>query len=397
MRELESIVLAAEEAERNGETAMLATVVQVEGSAYRRPGAHMLITKGGWRAGSISGGCLESDLVERAWQLTETESPALVTYNTTDETDVITGIGVGCRGTIRVLVERLTPGRTLDPVAFYQACHRGRRAGVLATVFRVEGSVRTRIGARLLLHHDGHPMGDIRDADLAAMVEQDARGALAGGRSLSVAYPLPSGAAGVCLEVIRPPLPLVIFGAGHDAIPVVRFAKEMGWHVTVVDARPAYAMPERFPSADAVVLAPPERMQERVHLDQDTAVLVMTHNYLQDRKLLERLLPSPARYIGLLGPRDRTDQLLAELKGDGWIYTRNQLDRLYAPVGLDIGAEGPEGIALAILAEIQATRSDRPGNSLRQRTGPIHVESALELPAKGRDSGQLGAAKVGRG
>jgi xanthine/CO dehydrogenase XdhC/CoxF family maturation factor len=384
MRELQGIVEAAEEAERGGKTAILATVVQVEGSAYRRPGAHMLITEDGWRAGSISGGCLESDLLERARALTEAGQPALVTYNTTDAGDVLLGVGLGCRGVIRVLVERLAPGRTPDPMAFLRSCLRDRRTGILATVFRLEGPVSTRVGARLLLHHDGRVSGDIQDAELTALVEEDARKALAGERSMSGAYSLQSGAAEVFLEAIRPPIPLVVFGAGHDAVPIVRLAKELGWHVTVVDGRSAYATSARFPSADSVVLSLPETMRDRVPLDKEAAALVMTHNYLQDRKLLEALLPSPVRYIGVLGPKSRTDEILSDLRSEGVAWTEEQLARLYAPVGLDIGTEGPEGIALAILAEIQAVRSNRFGGCLRQRTGPIHVGSGSEEPANGQ-------------
>jgi xanthine/CO dehydrogenase XdhC/CoxF family maturation factor len=378
MRELHAILEAIQESQRTGKTAILATVVQVEGSAYRRPGARMLLTEDGWRAGSVSGGCLESDLLERAWPLTASGEPALLTYDTTEESDSILGVGVGCRGVVRVLIERLAPGRAPDPIGFLRECLQQRQAGALVTVFSRDDAVQTRVGACLLLRGDGRVSGDIEDVELAARAEQDARRALQGGRSEAKLYPLRAGTAAVFIEVVRPPVPLVVFGAGHDALPMARLAKELGWHVTVVDARPAYATRGRFPEADDVVLCPPEAIPTRVRLDPETVALVMTHNYLQDQRLLEVLLPSPVRYLGILGPRSRTRRLLADLAAQGLTWTEGQLERLYAPVGLDIGADGPEEIALAVLAEIQAALAGRSGGSLRQRAGTIHGTGGAE-------------------
>jgi len=383
MRELHAILEAIQESQRTGKTAILATVVQVEGSAYRRPGARMLLTEDGWRAGSVSGGCLESDLLERAWQLTASGDSALVTYDTTEESDSILGVGVGCRGVVRVLLERLAPGRAPDPIGFLKECLRQRQAGALVTVFSREGAVQARVGARLLLYGDGQVTGDIEDAELATGVEQDARRALQAGRSEAKLYPLRAGTAAAFIEVIRPPVPLVVFGAGHDALPMVRLAKELGWHVTVVDARPAYATRGRFPEADDVVVCPPEAIPTRVRLDAETVALVMTHSYLQDQRLLEVLLPSPVRYLGILGPRSRTRRLLSDLGAQGLTWTEGQLERLYAPVGLDIGADGPEEIALAVLAEIQAALAGRSGGSLRQRAGTIHGTEGAEQTTPG--------------
>lgn len=376
MRELQAILAAIQESRESGKAAILATVVQVEGSAYRRPGARMLLTEDGWRAGAVSGGCLEGDLLERAWQLTASGEAALVSYDTTAESDIVFGAGVGCRGVVRILLERLVPGREPDPVAFLQACRERRQPGVLLTVFRRDGEVGVRVGARLLLDGDGRVAGDIEDPELAAKAEQDARRVLRNARSEVTHYSLRAGAAAAFVEVIRPPVPLVVFGAGQDAMPMVRLARELGWHVTVVDARPAYATRERFPQTDEVVLCPPEAIRRSLRLDADTVALVMTHSFLQDQRLLEVLLPSPVRYLGILGPRSRTQRLLADLRAEGVAWSEAQSARVYAPVGLDIGADGPEEIALAVLAEIQAALTGRSGGPLRQRAGTIHGEDA---------------------
>jgi xanthine/CO dehydrogenase XdhC/CoxF family maturation factor len=233
-----------------------------------------------------------------------------------------------------------------------------------------------------LVPEDGGAVGDIQDEDVRSRMVEDGRGALALGRSATKAYALPSGAVRVFFDVIRPPVSLVICGAGRDALPVVRMARELGWHVTVVDWRPALATREFFPLAHDIVLTPAEGLCERARLERCDAVLVMTHNYRQDLALLAQLLPSPLPYIGVLGPRARTHELLLELQSQGVAWTDAQLARVHAPVGLDIGAEEPETIALAILAEIQTVLAGRAGGPLRHRAGPIHLEPEPQRAVK---------------
>jgi xanthine/CO dehydrogenase XdhC/CoxF family maturation factor len=223
-----------------------------------------------------------------------------------------------------------------------------------------------------MLHPDNTVTSEIGDSKLALAITEDAFAVLRNGRSNVKIYRLSAGSAEVLIEVIQPPTPLVIFGAGHDAVPVARLAKELGWHVSVVDSRPAYATPERFPLADVVILTRLEATLERVSIDSRTVAVVMTHNYLHDRKLLQTLLPSPLRYLGLLGPKSRAERLLQELRQEGFVPTNEQLCRLYSPVGIDIGADTPEEIALAIVAEIQAVIANRSGGLLRDRKGSIH-------------------------
>jgi xanthine dehydrogenase accessory factor len=162
-----------------------------------------------------------------------------------------------------------------------------------------------------------------------------------------------------------------VFGAGPDAEPVARLAVELGWDVELADHRPAYARGERFPGA-RVHLVPTQEAVTRMDVDRDTYVLVMTHHYLVDRELLSRLLPSPAPYIGLLGPRQRAEDLVADLEDSGLALSNEQRERLHGPAGLDIGGDGPEAIALSLLAEVMAVAEARPGGWLRERKGPIH-------------------------
>jgi xanthine/CO dehydrogenase XdhC/CoxF family maturation factor len=182
-----------------------------------------------------------------------------------------------------------------------------------------------------------------------------------------------AGAAGcdVFVEWIGPPLALVVFGAGHDAQPLVRFAKELGWQVTVADGRANYATQERFPRADRVVVIDAQNPLKGMEVTRETAVVMMTHNYQQDAALLRHILPAKPRYLGLLGPKSRTEDLLKEVA-----LPVTGID-LHAPVGLDLGSDAPASIALAIVGEIQAVLHARAGGMLKDRQGPIH-EAALE-------------------
>jgi len=373
MKELEVIGREVARLRAAGKSAALATVVNIEGSSYRLPGARMLVADGAWMAGSVSGGCLESDVVLRAREVLETNRAVVVTYDTTSDEDIVFGVGLGCRGIIKVLIEPITPQRTEpDLVEFIQRCIEDRHTGVVATVTAVSGQTNARAGCRLVRSANGQSTSDIPDAALRIAVEAYVAGTPVSGVSHSTAFTLPDGAAEVFVEIMRPPLPFVVFGAGHDAIPAVRLAKELGWHVTVVDHRAAYAAPERFPLANEVVIASPGEIPGRVRLSGDTFALVMTHNYLRDLELLKILLPSAVRYVGLLGPRKRADELLAELERQAVRVTAEQRKRFYAPAGLDLGAEGPEGVALSVLAEIQAVVAQREAGHLRARKTSIH-------------------------
>ena len=330
--------------------------------------------KGGW-LGRSSGGCLEGDLVKKAQWHTR-NGAALVTYDSTDEDDVVWGFGLGCNGVVQVLLERVsadTPG----PLRLLRSVLQSRQPGVTATVIGGEGAA---IGQRLLLMPGGRQESTLASTELQAQVREDAQMVLVAQESRTQTYTLPSGAAvTVFLEAVLPPLPLVIFGANHDALPLVRLAKELGWHVTVADVRGIQPRPERFPSADAALAGSAEALCSKIGWNTQTAVVVMTHNYPDDKRVLRHLLDTPAFYIGQLGPKARTERLLAEISDDGFTITDAHRNRLHGPVGLDIGADTPEQIALSIVAEVQATRTGRTGKVLRERRGSLHPHPAALL------------------
>ncbi len=316
------------------EPAVLATLVAVEGSSYRRPGARLLVRSDGSHLGSISGGCLEEDLKEHARRVLQTGRAETIVYDTTAENDLVWGVGLGCQGVVRVFLERIPAAAP-------------RWAAVLSE------AIANRRTTELLIEHTGTtPRGTILAQDLPATTEADA--------------------AGVFRETVQPPPALAVFGAGDDVLPLARIARLLGWQVTVLDARGAYATAERFPAANRVVVAPAAEQAGRVASDDRTFAVVMTHRYRDDLALLRTLLPTPVRYLGLLGPRKRTARLLAELARDGFDPTPEMLAKLHAPVGLDLGGTTPETVALAIVAEIQAHLAGRAGGLLRERSGPIH-------------------------
>jgi xanthine dehydrogenase accessory factor len=375
MKELQDILNTFERVRVQGKSAVLATVVKTSGSTYRRPGARLLITEEGQMIGSVSGGCLERDVFKRARHVLQAREPMVVRYDSMSEDDIVWGFGLGCNGVVDVLLEPLSGGPEPGQLNFLDSCLHLRQAGVLATVFAVDGMEGVEIGCRLMLREGIPVQSDIANSTLKEAILADVRQVLTSGDSQVKVYEMATGQAEVFVERIEPPQPLVIFGAGHDAVPLVRLAKEIGWHVTVVDGRPGYATKARFSLADKLIAARPDRIKERVQLDSRTTTVVMNHNYFDDLEVLRVLLSSSVRYIGMLGPRRRTEKLLADLHGDGRTMGADQLDNMYAPVGLDIGADTPEEIALSILAEIKGMINGRCGGMLRERQNSIHGSS----------------------
>lgn len=358
----------------------LATVVKVEGSSYRKPGARMLVGALGRLAGSVSGGCLEKDVISRGLAVLLSGENQLAVYDTTDQDDLAFGTSLGCEGRIEILIEAVLPGRPWPFAEMVREILQEHRIAAVATIFRGEGSCGERVGQMALFFPEGKmktfgkfPIPELQE-DLARVVGTK--------KSRTQTYVLDEGTVEVLLERIAPPLPLVLFGGGHDVPPLVRLAKELGHRVTVVDRRIDFADPQRFPGADRVLHARPSEVLARLELEDDAAAVVMNHHYETDAELLGILLGTSVAYLGVLGPRRRTNKMLDELRQGGLLVTEANLQKMHAPAGLDLGSENPEQIALSILAEIQSTMSGRSGTSLRERPEPgtISNERAFATP-----------------
>ncbi len=376
MKELQDIILAWKQLKNRQQTAALATLVKVEGSAYRSPGARMLITADGQQVGSISGGCLENDVVKRSHEVLKTGIPSLVKYDTTDEDDLIWGLGLGCQGLAYILIERLNEGQ-LDVLNVIEQCLSTKQAGVVATVFKAETTEVKKSIDRVLQYPDGRMVSSIDNPELEAIIKQNIQSVLQQKKSISQAYVLTEGIAEVFLEVIVPPINLVIFGAGFDVLPVVHFAKQLGWYVTVIDPQARIQTKERFQSGDHVILGSTDQLSSQIKFNDRTVAVTMSHNYLDDLEFLQTLSNICVKYIGILGPKKRTNRLLQDLKAEDCMVSSEQ--ELYSPVGLDIGADNPEEIALSIIAEIQAVIKNRPSGFLKDRNAPIHAEVVRHL------------------
>ncbi len=359
----------------------VATVVRVDGSSYRRPGARMLMSAQGRITGSVSGGCLEKDVVSKGLRAIMNDLSCLLTYDTTDQDDMALGTSLGCEGQIDVLLETVPPRKAWPMEAVIAEILARREPAAVVMLFR-KGSDSSGLRIERGVSFDGKlPVLSGRwSADVLLALKEDVLSVFATRKTKTRCFSSPGEEVQAVIEWIRPPPSLFIFGAGHDAPPLVRLAKELGFEVTVVDRRPDFAIRERYPQADGVVCAKPHEVAQRLHLTSGSLAVIMNHHYVTDRDLLRALLPLGIIYIGMLGPRKRTDRILRELEADGLSLSPKALTSLYAPAGLDIGSENPEQIALSILAEIQATLSGRSAASLRTRQAPIHADGPSLLP-----------------
>lgn len=327
----------------------------------------MLIAGSGEIAGMVSGGCLEQDILCHVQQQTPPYQPFVITYDTTTEEDLLWGFGLGCDGVVSILVEHLA-NFPHNPLTFIAECFDREQLGVLATVFQVTGSSSVPIGAKLMLHSNGAINSNIADVELSTQIAADAQIALQQKTTIHRQYCQSLGKISVSIEVIQSPPHLVVFGAGRDVLPLAQFAKALGWQLTIVDCRSLETSRDRFPMVDRLILARRETIDLQVKISSQTIAVVMTHHYLDDLEILRSLLATPTRYIGLLGSRQRTAKLLQDLA-----ITPAQSQWLHAPIGLDIGAETPEEIAIAIVAEIQAVITDRPVGCLKRQQNSIHL------------------------
>ncbi|WP_164844398.1 XdhC family protein [Azoarcus sp. DN11] len=389
MNEMQRIIQCWARLRGRGEQAALATVVAVEGSTYRRPGARMLVSADGESMGAISGGCLERDVFRQAARVLHSGEPAVVVYDSTGD-DVEEGYSLGCNGVVVVLVEPLAAQGVSAALDFVADCLTRRRRAAVATVFAAQGACGARIGARLALGDDGAVCAlGIDDASLRSRLEGKAREALRDGQSARVRLRTAEGQVEAFVEFISPPPALTIFGAGHDAVPLAQFAKALGWQVSVVSRNVGHGIHGRFAWADRVLVADAETALAGQADEGGAIAVVMTHNYFEDLRVLRALIPRRPRYVALLGPKRRTVRLLAALEDEGLDVRGEMAGWLHGPAGLDIGADTPEEIALAIVAEIRAVIAGRTGGFARVRRGPLH--------ARGEGADTLVATSVERG
>ncbi|WP_246985368.1 XdhC family protein [Halorientalis marina] len=355
------------------EGAVLATVVAVEGSAYRRPGAKMIVADEGDGVGSVTAGCLEDVVLTMAEEVLADGEPRIERFDLTGDDDVW-GLGVGCNGVIDILLEPLDEG--YRPVV--DAYEDGEDIAALTVLdgdgdlARGDRAFASPTGDELAFEAPGWPDG------VLTALEGPTERLLAADTSDTVTVDRDGHAVEVFVDSVTAPPELVVFGSGHDVAPVARLASQVDFRVTVVTFRGADAEAERFPAADRVRSTSPAEIREAVAFDADTYPVVMTHNFVDDQIALEELLDTPVEYIGLMGPRKRFAEMQEEFAERGRTFTEAERDRIYTPAGLDLGGGTPFHIAQSIVAEVTAVHHGREPKHLTDREGPIHARPSVE-------------------
>jgi len=326
---------------------VLATVVETQGSTYSKAGALMLIDEQGIFQGMLSGGCLEGDLAIRAQVVLQSGEPQLISYDLGADNDELWGLGVGCDGLMRVLLQPLADSQALEAFATLLAALDGDVAAVVSTV--VESSLPSApVGATTVLMNGESSVFGIDDAS-AAKIAAGAEKLLAGDGETEQRISTGDAAARVLHSLIRPALKLLVLGGGLDAEPLVRYAADLGWKCTLVDHRPKYIEKGDFANAGQVICCSVDELPANVELRNFDAAVVMSHHLASDRGYLAHLAETGIAYVGLLGPVGRRERLLSELGAAGGKLS----GRMHGPAGLDIGGRGPAAIAMSILAQMQ--------------------------------------------
>lgn len=373
MKEFKTILETYKEIDFSQRKAALATVVQVKGSSYRSPGARMLMLDNGRWVGSISGGCLEGDALRKSRKVIMSNEPQTVTYDTTDDDDNKLGIGLGCNGIIDILIEPIDPKAEHNPIKQIESFLEYKNYGVVATVFESTDNETIKVGDKAILMPDGN-IYSTNTTGLTQLLNEDLASILNSRKSETKSYS--SGKVKVFFEVIQPGINLLIFGGGFDAKPVTELANVLGWNVTVSDECVAHLIPINFPKADQMVSCQRDFVAKEFDISPFTAIVLMSHNLNYDKEVIMQIIESEAAYIGILGPKNRAEKLIAHMENNGIEMTEETKHKLHYPIGLDIGAETPDEIAVSIISEIQAKFSNRTGGFLKYRKGPIHYKDS---------------------
>ncbi len=372
MKEIKDIIQAYHTAQKEEKQAALATVVHLEGSAYRRPGARMLVTIAGKLTGAISGGCLEGDTLRKAQLAMVQQKPMLVTYDTTDDDDTTLGVGLGCNGIISILIEPINHADPNNPIQLLKTFLLKRQAAVMVTLFSLNKKA-VQPGTCMLITKEETFKNNLLNGDILKNVLADADEVLNTGKDAFKLYNQENPITGF-IEFLEIPVSLLVFGAGNDSLPLVQIATILGWETTVVDGRANYASRERFLPPTSLLISKPGNILSSLEFDERTVACLMTHNYNYDIEVLRQLVATPVSYIGVLGPKKKMIRMLEELNEKGTDVDRNSLSKIFGPAGLDVGAETSEEIALSIISEIKAVLSKRKGGNLREKNVGIHAD-----------------------
>ena len=372
MRELDVIVAQYEDLKEQNISSILATVVLVEGSSYRREGARMLIDEYGNITGAISGGCLEGDALTKALHALNQGKNKLVTYDTSDENDAIIGAQLGCNGIIQVLFEPLDYQDALNPCELLKEVVSNKKSVCILVQFNLDRT-KNQIGTLLTVDENWDYKGKLEDEVNIKSYIAFSKECFATSKSASKIITTQFAEQNVFIQYYLAPVKLVIVGAGNDAQILAQQAAMLGWDVVVTDGRPTHANGERFLSSCQIIVSKPEETLQNINIDDRTCFALMSHNYQYDLAVLKLLLKQDlVPYIGILGPLKKYLRMQDDLLQEGLSIEENLKNKIHAPIGLEIGAETPAEIGLAILAEIQSVLTKTAANPLKKKATPIH-------------------------
>lgn len=379
MKELQDIIKKHETANENNLKSALVTVVHLDGSSYRRPGARMLVNEDGKITGAISGGCLEGDAQKKALFTISEQKNVLFTYDTSKEDDSEMGIHLGCEGLIQVLFEKIDSQKENNPIELLRKALSVRQKAVVVTLFDLDNKEKEQLGTCLLLQEDGTISGNIPLSQFENSILNDLTEVMQNEESVFKQYKSGQESVTAFFEFIHPPVSLVVLGAGNDAIPLMKFADVLGWDFRIIDRRDTHANKDRFPLASQTLVANPDVALNYISYDKRTFFVLVTHSYKCDYYFLKSLCATDVPYVGILGPKKKLNRMLGELKEGGVPLDQAKISTIFSPTGLDIGAETPEEIALSIIAEIQAVLKGKKGGMLTLKEEVIHSRDSLAI------------------
>ncbi|BDW94235.1 xanthine dehydrogenase [Flagellimonas marinaquae] len=372
MRELDMIISKYQELRLQEIRCILATVVHVEGSSYRRAGARMLVDEYGNITGAISGGCLEGDALRKALFTLDQQENKLVTYDTSDEDDAVIGAQLGCNGIIQVLFEPINYTDENNPCELLRTVTEQEVPMAVTVVFDLDKS-QQQLGTSLVADENQAVSGRQLPEELQQALLVKSREVINENASCFAELTTEEKTHFVFIQIHQPPVKLILVGAGNDAQTLAQQADLLGWKVTVIDGRPTHANKERFVGSCQVIVTKPEETLKNINIDQRTCLVLMSHNYNYDLAVLKLLLGNAETpYIGILGPLKKYNRMLNELLDEDIEVSKEDLAKIHAPVGLEIGAETPAEIGLSILVEIQSVLTNKGARPLKQKTEPIH-------------------------
>jgi xanthine dehydrogenase accessory factor len=358
VKEHNDIIRAYDQLDKLSTSVALATVIDIEGSSYRRTGARMLIQDNGVWTGGISGGCIEGNALKKAYMAIAGKKAVLVTYDTANEDEEQIGVSLGCNGIIKVIISPINYADKYNPLEQLRACTGKRVANLLITVIEADTKLPLSPGD-VLRYSSADDLQEAFGSHYIPEIRQSVLMVLESEKSAIIEF----ATCKLFLEFIPPAIQLLIMGSHYDVYPLLKIARQLDWHNVVI------ANPGRLSTGIHQLASQVTPDFRSVNVDKYTVAILMSHDYKADLNNLAKALSSELRYIGLLGPASRKDEMLAELP---FPVEESHKQRLFGPAGLDIGAAQPEEIAISIIAEILAVLRNREGGFLRERLGPIY-------------------------